>query len=791
MSKRVYISISLLSAGIIAFQLTLMQLLSISQWNHFAYMVISVAMLGFGASGTLLSIFRKTLIKHIDFWLPVFMSLSSLFMGVVMLFPERVLTGFDSYLLFIDKSQIYSLTGSYMMFFLPFFFGAAAIGLVYSHYVKNIGPLYFSDLIGSGLGAIVTLLLLNLFSPQVLPFITAIAPLLAAFLVLKYNRSSLKYIPVFITSVIIVYGLLSDTKVPMSQYKSLSRTMLLPDATIEDEVSGPHGYLQLVSSPAIRYAPGLSLTYTGVVPVRKALFNNGNWFGPVVESGSGEVHFLDYSTNALPFIISSPESVLIPDAGTGLYVSYALWNNAKSVTAIETNRAAIEMVSKNTGFPFDKIRVINRHPRSYLMSDTSGYDLIILPVIESFGGNSGINALQEQYLFTIEAFRDMWNRLTPNGMIAATVWMDHPPRNTLRMLSTLAETAQHFISTGYQKHILAIRGWGTVTYLLTKAEVTEKDITKVVDFCRSRFFDPLLLPGISAQQRGVYNSLQDESFFNMVDRVVSVEREYLYHDYDFQIKPATDSKPYFSQFIRIGRVNSLRSVFGDTALPFLEVGYLIVILTFLQIFVAAVVLIIIPLIPAGFKGAGKSYSLIHFGGIGVGFMFVEIVLIQLFTLYFGNVIYAAASVLCAMLIFCGTGAFYSGKIVNKENSLSFVIIATAAIIALMALMLPFVLRSTIHFSIPAKVFVCILVMGPLSFLMGIPFPAGIRVLANTNESLVPWAWGINGCLSVISTVCATIVAVEAGFQVVMLTGAAAYLLTLFVNFRFTGFGRVA
>lgn len=782
MNKKLYIAIGLLSASIIAFQLALMQILSISQWSHFAFMVISVALLGFGASGTALVFLKKWLIRHIERSLPATLLLTTTSMGLIMLFSKQVFGGFDSYLLFLDHSHVYGLLISYLSLFVPFFFGGMAIGLTYTNYVLHIGNLYFADLFGSGLGGLLMLFLFWYFSPAVLPFIIALLPLAGALLIIKrgqISRHAFFLLPAFF---VLLLGIIHPVKIPMSQYKSLSRVLLLPDAVIVDEKPSPYGQLEVLRASSMRYAPGLSLNYTGQVPVQEALYVNGNWFGPLIDfTMEDSVHFLDYATNALPFLLSEPEKVLILEAGTGLYAAHARSHGAKKITAIEPNSAAIEMLGrKHPGH--ESVHFIQRHPRSYLMEDSGTYDLIMLPMIESFGGSSGIQALQEQYLFTEQAFTEMWQRLSPQGMIAVTVWMDYPSRNSLKMLATLVESLQNLNPESLTgEHIVAIRSWGTVTFVLKKSPVTKEETRKIRTFCLARNFDPLLLPDLKTSERMHFNQLQEISFFDMTDQLMKGDREELYRIYDFQIRPATDSKPYFSQFIKLDRLSKMKEIFGQGSVPFLEVGYLIVLLTFFQIGIVAILLILLPLFFIGFKGGKKAFTIIHFSGIGIGFMFVEMMLIQQFTLYFGHPIYAASAVLSGMLLFAGLGAFLSEKLNSNKNSFLLLLAAIIVFIVLLAFVLNPLIRATISQPMAIKILFVMFAIGPLAFLMGLPFPFGLRFLAKNNENLIPWAWGINGCFSVISTALAGLIAVSYGFLYVMLIAALAYFCTFLIN----------
>ncbi len=788
MTKRIYFSVGLLSASIIAFQLTLMQLLSIIQWSHFAYMVISVALLGFGASGTLLAITRRWFVRHIKFCLPVLMILSGVSMSLIMLISTTVFGSFDSYLLFVDRSQITGLLIAYFAFFIPFFLGALALGLVYIHYTENIGRLYFADLLGSGIGGLLVLIFFWVLYPAQLPSAIALFPVISGMLIIpvKYRIRSVPFlILALITPLILVF---SPPSLPVSQYKSLSMAMNLPDAEIVIKRSSPYGQLDVVRSPALRYAPGLSLNYRGTVPVRDIIFSNGNWFGPVVEwHRSDTTHFIDYTTNALPYHIRQPSNVLLLDSGTGLFAAHALTRGVDNITTVEQNRIATGLLTNDLAAKIDSmfhLPAINNariHSRSYLLADDSRYDLIVLPTSESFGGTSGINALEEQYIMTLEALDEMWNRLSDDGMIAVTAWMDYPPRNTLKLLSTLAETHEKNSTSPVEKHLAAIRGWGTISFVLKKSPLTPAHTENIRNFSNSMFFDPVLLPDLSDDERSVYNQLEDDAFFGYIDRIMSGDRESFYREYDFNIRPATDNIPYFSQFLKLSRYNRMQEIFGQSTVPFLEIGYLVVLLTFFQITAAAVILILVPLLVIGWTGGGKLYTVLHFSGIGLGFMFIEITLIQQFILYFGNPIYAAAAVLSGMLICSGAGSLVSSKLNTGRRDIIRVLSMVIFFIIIYIILLTPLLRMTMNLSLLPKIFLSIVFISPAAFFMGMPFPLGLRKLSGINPTLLPWAWGINGCLSVISTALATIIAVEAGYLWVMLIAALSYGLTLIAN----------
>jgi hypothetical protein len=358
--------------------------------------------------------------------------------------------------------------------------------------------------------------------------------------------------------------------------------------------------------------------------------------------------------------------------------------------------------------------------------------------------------------------------------------MDYPARAPLKLLATLVDALEHLNIRQPHFHIAAIRSWGTISFVITKTPLTELEIRNIRRFCDQWQFDPTLLPGLQPEERSRYHQLQDSSFFQNIDLLFSAGKNALYEEYDFDIVPATDNSPYFSQYIRWKNLPHLAESFGNRSIPFFEIGYLLVIFTLAQIAAVSFVLVLLPLFRRGWKGTNKPAVLFYFGGIGVGYMFVEMALIQHFTFYFGHPVYAAAAAISVLLLFSGFGSFVSGYIAGKKKVLLFVLTAIIGLLFIYSGILMTVLQQTVQASLPAKLLIVLLLTAPLAFCMGIPFPFGLAHLARTRAHEVPWAWGLNSCVSVISTALATLIAVESGFAMVIGLAALAYCFPLIV-----------
>ncbi len=785
-------SLGLHSAAIIAYQLLLMQLISAMQGYHFAYMVISIAMLGFGAGGTFVALLKEKLLKASGWLVPLLMSMTGFFMILSFYLARIPWLQLDIYLLFTDRSQLGMLAVSYILYFIPFFTGALAIGILFIKNADQIGRYYFSNLLGSGVGGLMIAIVLNHFFPlQCLPFI-AFMPVVASVFTLSSKKRVLQWAGICMALTLTILSLIFPGSMPRSQYKGISGTLNLPGAEIVAHIPDVKGQIEVVSSSALRYAPALSFTFAGEVPVKKNIFINGDFYGviPHFDTSAGNIH--NYTTEALPYIMAQRDSVLVLNAAGGSAAAHALSGGARHVTGIISTRGVKNLLREGFTDGFKKAAL---HPHAHFVYQDSRqwlftpelprYDAIVLPRMESFGGSTGLNALQEDYALTLEAFQQMWDLLDDGGVISVTTWLDYPARTSLKIAASLAQTLRNNGVSDVDKHLAAIKSWGTLSFVLKKTPLTPEETENIRSFSARMLFDPVLLPDIVKEERSRYNLLEDESLFTYLDAIVSGRQPQLLSDYDFHILPANDNKPYFSRFLKPGTFKKLRDTFGTETMPFLELGYLIVWVTLLQSAILAFLLIILPLLRLSRKGGNKTPTLVYFAALGLGYMFAEIIFIQRFILYFGHPVYAISAAISTMMIASGIGSLYSERLPDalKASRMSTLIIA----LLLFIYMLVFtpILTTTIQLPLALKVITAFVLLAIPSFFMGIPFPAGIRILYRSQEDYIPWAWGINGCLSVIATSVATLIAVEGGFSAVMIMAVMCYLIAFAAFFRYS------
>lgn len=770
------------SLSIIGFQIILMRILSVNQWDHFANMIISIAMLGFGVSGTWLALSKQRLLRNAGLLIPLLMIISSILMILAYRLSQHEFLKFDTFLVFSSTDQLLRLVLFVMLFFLPFLSASLAIGIIYVRHVEGIGKLYFSNLLGSGIGGVIALLLLGFMMPANALVVASLFPVMAALLILPGRKSYTLLLSILVTACLITLSIVRPLPLALSQYKALSRTLQLPHAVVAVEHSGISSLAHVVESQYLRYAPGLSLNFTGSVPVKPMVFVNGNAAGFIPDDTRQEgIDILDYSGYKLPYIMADHRTVAIVESGTGELVAQALRNGAENVFAFEPQITLLDALEKwhklNHPSVYDAQQVsLHRiDARAFFNTNRQSYDLIILPSVGSFGGTSGLQAVKEDFTLTVEALQTYWDNLSDDGLLSVTVYTDFPPRATLKLTGIIARMLAENDIADPVKHIAALRSWTSITFTVSRSPLTAGQVSSVRSFADEMGFDPFILPGISPEERYFYHYIEGKELFMLTDKILTGSNAIQDIDYMFYIAPATDDKPYFSRYIRLNRISSLLKEFRWQELPFVELGYIIVWLTFVIALILSLIFILIPVLRFS-RSRGNLPILLYFGGIGLGFMFAEIILIQRFVLYLGQPVYAVSAVLSVMLIASGAGSYVSSRLQPGASGHRSIFLAVFLLLIFYALFLTPVLRHTSGAPLMVKLVLTFIIVSLPAFFMGMPFPLGLQAVSRQFADKVAWAWGVNGFFSVIAAPLALIIAVESGSRLVMSGAATAYLI---------------
>ena len=808
-----FLSVALLAGSIIAYEITLVRLFSIAQWHHFAHMIISLALLGFGASGTAISLTQRWLMGNrwkfdeVDRRFHNAYTICGLLysISVVGCFVLHQYVPFNPLMLVWQPSQVLSIFVLYLILSLPFFFGAACIGLALLRFAANINRFYFFDLFGSGIGALGIIVMMYLIPPaQNLTLISTIG--FCAVLIANWESwKTWQWRRIILISgfavAFIGYLLFNPISIKISPYKGLSSTLNFPDAQILNERHSPFGVLHVVRSELIRAVPGLSLNTQHPIQPQLGLFTDADGMTAITDF-KGDLSKLGYlgdTTSALAYHLIEPPHVLVLGAGGGGDVLNALYHGAVSIDAVELNPQVLELVAKehkdfaggiyapDSSYP---VQVHVAEARGYVRATTKRYDLIQIALLDSVSASAaGTHALSESYLYTAEAFTDLYQHLTPRGIISITRWLKTPPRDMIRLFATAVEALEQSEGAVPAQQLAMIRGWRTGTLLIKKGTFDAIDRAAIQNFCRERSFDIAYYPQMPEVEANRYNQLMEPIYFRAAQAILSNDRKQFYEGYPFNIRPTTDNRPYFFQFLRFDSLVQMVRTIGRSAIPFIEWGYLLLIATLIQAVLAGLVLILIPLFFLKREATSATAHdsrftnwrvFIYFLSLGAGFMFIEMSFIQKFLLLLANPTYAVAVVLCAFLLFAGLGSLFSLKLRTIGRLQQYPIAVAIGILSVLALvylqLLPPIFHRFLASSETLKIVVSIGLIAPLAFFMGMPFPLGIDWLQRCHPHLIAWAWGINGYASVVSAILATCLAISFGFNVVILLAVGIYLI---------------
>ncbi len=786
------LAIFLISAITLAYEVLLTRLFSIIQWHHFAYMIISIALLGYGASGSFLMVFQNRLKAYVSYSLTANIFLFAISSIGCFLMAQQI--PFNPLELFWDRSQWLWLLLIYLLLILPFFFSANCIGLVFLCYKNKINRIYAADLQGAATGALVVVIIIYWFFPSDILRIIASAGGVAVILATINQKLNPKVITLALVTIIVPW-LLPNSWLALnpSEYKPLSQTLQITDTKVVSEKNGPMGLLSVVESPTIpfRHVPGLSLTNPLEPPQQIALFSDGDGMS-VITQFKGDISTLSYlanTTSALPYHVLHTPNVLILGAGGGADVLQAMYHQANNIDAVELNEQVVALVKNEYSifsgdiYNQNNVQLHTAEARGFLASTTQRYDLIQMALMDSFAASSaGLYALNESYLYTVEAITLYLQRLTDDGVLSLTRWIKLPPRDTLKLLATAKQALLDLGVSNPEQHIALIRSWNTATLVIKRVPLSDNEIQKILAFCKKRSFDLAYYPAISSEETNLYNVLPERYYFDGARALLSSNAEQYFDDYKYNLKPATDDKPYFFNFLKWQFLPEIISLPAGQGLPLIEWGSIILVITLLQALLLSLIFILLPVWIYDRKQNKQSrenhfntFVISYFILLGAAFMFVEIAFIQKFILFLSHPTYAIAVVLTGFLLFAGMGSAYSRKWTMPKA----IKIAIAGICICAVFYLIF-LSNIFHWFISAndivKVVLSLLLIFPLAFFMGMPFPLGLNLLAKISPETIAWAWGINGCASVVSAIAATLVALNYGFTTIIIMALVFYLL---------------
>lgn len=799
-----YAGVLLTSLSALVMEVAMTRIFSVSLWYQFGFMIISTALLGFGASGAYLAVRRGALTgdlygklsRHATLFSASILVTFAVMVNIPLdplkpLLPETANPGAATVELVAYMLLYYTLV------VIPFFFAGLTLGTALSAWAEQIGTLYFADLLGAGLGCLVAVLALSALTGQGVVVLASIGAALAALLFSLQRlhqargqgaeaaggrRQGLG--PVLLAVYALALALLVlpradrlyDLYIPPSKPLSIAQDKArFPDMQLEYTGWTPFSRIDVMWQPGMKgQAWGLSGAYQGPLPEQKfitidaaAMTAINRWSG---RDHPEELAWVNALPSSLVYRLKQQPNVLIIGPGGGVDVLVPWFNGAAQITAAEINPRIVEIMRARyrdfsgglyTDLP--NVRVEVAEGRNFVARSQDVYDVIQFSQVDTWAAASaGAYSLTENYLYTKDAFLDYLSHLSPDGMLAIGRWYFEPPGQALRLVTIGAAALEEIGVENPAQHFIVVRAGDTATMIMKKSPFTGEEIDRLRQIAEPLDFSLIYAPDMAGEAGNAF-----VDFFNATDKAQ------FYAAYPLDVTPTTDDRPFFFEYYGWTNFGTFRS------------GKLTLTVLLVQAALLSLALILWPLWRFrrdGLSTVGTRRFLIYFAALGIGFIFIEIGLLQRFVLFLGYPTFALAVVLFSLLTFSGVGSALSNRLVaqgsDPRRGQRIVIPALAGLAVLYILFLPPIFKAGLGWALPARIAFSVLLLAPLGLLMGMPFPLGIRLVTRTNSPLVPWAWGVNGCASVLGSILAVMLAQSVGFAWVMGIAVLVYLVGL-------------
>lgn len=789
-------AVFLLSLSSLGFEVLLARIFSIGQWHHLSYMVISIALLGFAASGTFLSLLaarRKDRVQRLAD--PPAVSL------VLILYTVSAVTGvgfinlgpFDYFKLPLEPLQAFYLLTVFLWLALPFFFTGTVIALAYLVQPGRTGWIYFVNMTGSAAGALIAATTLPFIDEGRLIILAAMLPLAclgwpAARIKTDNQKSgapgrrfrSMAIMRATAASLVCVVLILITVdggrrvQVTPSDYKAMSQALMLPDTRVTGSSTGIRGRIDQVSGPHLRFAPGLSLKFSQSLPDQQALFKDGDGQFMLYDSrDEGFMEFPRFShACAAHLLVPEPAKVLVIEHNGGIGIPCALAARRGKINVVTADPRIAASVGRHYGMD-----TVAESPRAFLARTAARFDLI---QVENWGPSlPGTAALNQDYSFTREAFEQYFTHLTARGVVSVSRKLLLPPSDMLRLWAAAYESMRTLGVKDPSDRLLVLRNWDSFTFI---AAPWRKILSEEVEeYARTYNFDLVYAKGVTPEAVNRFNVFDAPFHFLELKRLAEAyavgeeARFFSAHPMDLNAQP--DDRPFHSRFLKWGRLKALYRSTGSRMYTLFMSGEMIVAVSLLEAALISVVLLFtaLRLLPAGTPKPTAS-QITYFLSVGAGFMFAELFFIQLYTLVFGDPVVSFSLVLTGVLIFSGFGGVWSQRL--RRRPWGCVLLVLAALQGLMFLAAGSLAHKMLVLDPFYRYAAALVLILPLGVLMGLPFPLGMRYLLKRPVQRA-YAWSANGCASVLTAVAAAQIALVLGISAVSACAALAYLCAFF------------
>jgi predicted membrane-bound spermidine synthase len=765
---RTFLGVSLVSACVLTLQLALTRLFSATMYYHFAFMAISLALLGSAASGVavyLLGPRADGLPPARSLSLASFLFALSTVLALLVILANPLVPGEPG------STTLFRLASIYGASALPFFFAGGAVTLAIRTFAAEMSRLYLYDLGGAAAGCLLFIPVLDRLGGVNTVLAVAVGGAATAALFESGGAGGRVYRGLLGLAGLLLAGLLAHNL-----------------ATARLDVRRAKGLPEAENVIFAKWNSFSRVTVWGSLEDASVLIMIDADAGTLILRDAGEPRRHQYLANrveSLAYHLKPGAEALIVGAGGGIDVATARLFWAHAVTAVEVNPIvardimSAEPFKSYAGDIFGQPRVtlVVDEARSFLRRAPASYDVIQATMVDTWAATAaGAFALTENNLYTVEAFKDYAQHLSRDGLLSVTRWHLEPPDQLLRLVTLTRAMMSELGLLDPPRHVVIVRGTpeagggrAPATFLFKKSRFTDGEVRTIEALAARNGFRILYTP-LTRLPNDFTRLLEAE------DPAV------VWRSLASDVAPPRDNSPFFFQTVRAAHLGEALRAQGEWRKT--NLGTL-VLFGLLGLTAALTLLFVLgPLALARGRlratPTGELSRLGYFACLGTGFILVEVALVQKCILFLGHPAYALTVVLFSLLAWSGIGSWLSGRIRPERLRplLPLVLGGTGLLIAAAAVGLSPAFYALVHLERALRIGVTVALLAPLGIAMGMPLPAGVRILAREAPEIIPWAWGVNGAASVMGSVAALVVALLAGFDQALLLGAALYLLAI-------------
>jgi len=761
--------LALTSFAALLLELALTRLFSVVLFYHFAFLAISIALLGLGAGGVFAYLLKSRLTQVATRRLASRICMANAAVIVVVL--EIVLH--VPVALSVSGRNFLRLTAMYLAAAVPFFLTGLLFSVIFARETRRIPRLYGADLCGGAIACLAVVPLLNWLGGPNAILVSSVALAVAAMIWSdtagrRRNAGLLALALALLTAanysgrlidVVYAKGMFRDPAwVEFARWNALSR--------VEVDRQGQAKAI-VIDADASTY----------IMNADVSRWHDTEWEDDLMSAPP-----------ALANVLRPHGAFAIIGPGGGVDVLRAVANGSPSVTGIEINPIIATTIMR--GRYADYAQHLYERPdvhihvtdgRSYLRSTPQHFDVVQMTLVDTWASTAaGAFALSENNLYTVEAFREYFNHLNPDGMIAITRWEFRQPREALRVVAVAME-ALHQLGIPNPARNFIVASQGTldedgipVVVLAKKAPFTPEEENAVTAHCeRYSELDPMYLP--SQPGNNPFSAL-----------IASNDPQSFARAYPYNVSAVSDNAPFFFFTLKAGQILSEKSLRHGIDWK-VNLGVLVLLLVLAISVIAVLAFLVLPLVLRGGRPRQSPLPLLYFVAVGLGYILVEIAFIQRFVLFLGHPTYALTVVIFLLMVSSGAGSLFSRLCLPRTEMGWLPLLLVLGTLPAYVFFLPNRLAALVGMAFAYRLLSSAVLLVPLGFLMGMPFPTGLRALAAAPEfptgraaNAVEWAWAMNAAASVLGSVSAMLIAIQFGLNVTLACGAAAYLLALLV-----------